>query len=220
MVSPLLRLAESVRGHIMKIKFAILLFLGTLQGFQSLGQYIRLSGIVQTSSEPIAFAILTLKNMAANTQFVKVTDYNGSFQFDSLVKGNYRLTASFKGFEDYLQNDLVLFKDSLNNRITLKICDPKYPITKCPVCNQSNQVIRVGNDGILETKEPWGEQQQEYKFPRKVRKYGYETYYFEGQELLYYIVGENSTRLYSGNTLCDCLLFCKKDKNVFKSYAP
>lgn len=147
-----------------------------------------------------------------------MTDFNGCFQFDSIVEGRYQLKASFKGFKDYVHNDLLLFKDSLNYRITLKICDPEYPITNCPICNLSDQVIRVGNDGILENREPWGNQQQEYKFPKEVKKNGYETYYYDGQELLYYVVGEKSRRFYSENTLCDSLLFCKRDKNIFMAH--
>lgn len=186
-----------------------------------LGQNSVLLGKVYYDNEPAPFVNIVLSNDISNYISSTTSSLDGSYVFDTIANGIYKIiTQNPLPSHDTIISGIKVDRDTTIININLRPCEKDFPIIECPICHEKDQVIRVGSDGILEFKEPWSDQDSYPKIPRKTRKLGYKVYQFDDQELLYFVVDENGNMKYKDKNLCDRLLFCKRDKIVFNSYAP
>jgi hypothetical protein len=209
----------TVMGHTMnKIFFILLIHLfGCTISF---AQSSLLLGKVLVDNEPAPFGLIYLTDDSSQTLYGTSTNYDGNFKIGGVLKGTYDLHAANFSSKDTIINDLIVEKDTLIINLELNSCNEHYFISNCPICLKNDMVIRVGSNGIIRNQEPWGNYSEKQRSSRKTRKLGYESYDYFGQELLYFILDEDGRRKYDDKKLCDEFLFCKRDKLVFKSYAP
>ena len=83
--------------------------------------------VLDSEKNPIGYANITLGNKTGT-----ISDDNGKFKFENLKVGNYKVCASYLGYEEYCENVTLNNYDTINLIIKLKPLDlykdPKYPI--------------------------------------------------------------------------------------------
>lgn len=127
----------------MNHKITLTIFVFLLTNSFLLAQKSTLRGkVVDASNLPIEFANVFLQNTATPAfQKGTITEKDGSFEIEIREKGNYQLTISFVGFEDWQQTF------SIQESIDLEL------ITLVSSSNELSEVVVKGERNIITRKE-------------------------------------------------------------------
>ncbi len=151
-----------------------------------------------------------------DTTYTTMTDFDGNFEFVNIPQTGYTLTIKTHGFEP----KTFVFESIDNEKLFLGLeivgCSYFYPLRPCPICRKTNKVIRVDyekNKGYSFSNPHLKEKKE--NFQKMMKELGYYSHIENQQELLFTVSDTLIQSKYDSSSICDQLLFCKKDKIIF-----